>query len=387
MRFILFIFLLIATKLFGFKFLETIDWLSLNFFFTLVVFLFSSFLIKNENKKSSKNFIFTILVSLFLGTIVAYIDWGQNFQISLVAMRGMVLWLLIPVILKKQSYIQDLIVALKWFSMLYILIVIFCVISPEISIMLQGYIKGTYDRQTEYNLMGLNLVVFYFYFYLKESVSRKSVFSTVSSTFVIYVILILIGNRTTIFSFVLLSTFYLFKNLKINRVLSFLLISTALTVVLYIASEQFLFWYDESLTQINDKDYNRVKALNYFWNDYSKSVWGYLFGNGFASTHSEFGKLFFNNMERGIFQSDLGLFGLWTQFGILMVITLLGLVKRGLKIWKRAPWIYLMSVHILIANIIFSAVTPEQIMFWVVFYCFIAAYKEKSVSMELNKTK
>ncbi len=302
-------------------------------------------------------------------------------------MRGMVLWLLIPVILKKQSYIQDLIVALKWFSILYVLIVIFCAISQEISIMFQGYVKGTYNTQTEYYLMGLNLVVFYFYFYLKESVSKKSVVFTAVSTLIIYVILILIGNRTTIFSFVILSTFFLFKNLKINRVLSFFLISTALTVVLYIASEQFLFWYDESLTQINDKDYNRVKALNYFWNDYSKSVWGYLFGNGFASTHSEFGKLYFNNMERGIFQSDLGLFGLWTQFGILMVITLLGLVKRGLKIWKRAPWIYLMSVHILIANIIFSAVTPEQIMFWVVFYCFIAAYKEKSVSMELNKTK
>ena len=294
-------------------------------------------------------------------------------------MRGMVLWLLIPVILKKQSYIQDLIVALKWFSILYILIVIFCIISPEISIMVQGYIQGTYDRQTEYNLVGLNLLVFYFYFYLEDSVSKKSVFYTIVSTFIIYIILILIGNRTTIFSFVLLSTIYLFKNLKINRVLSFFLISTALIIVLFIASEQFLFWYDESLTQINDKDYNRVKALNYFWNDYSKSVWGYLFGNGFASTHSDFGKLFANNMYRGIYQSDIGLIGLWTQFGLLMVFTLLGLVRRGFKIAKNAPSLYLMSFHVVLANILFSAVTPEQIMFWVIFYSLLIQHENKNL--------
>jgi hypothetical protein len=132
-------------------------------------------------------------------------------------------------------------------------------------------------------------------------------------------------------------------------------------------SEQLDLWYEESTEQLSDEDYNRNKALNYLWNDFSRSYLGYVFGNGFASTHANFGKLMFSNMEEGIYQSDLGLFGLWTHFGLIIIFLIIKVIYGALRLRNKSLGILMMGIHVVLANILFSAITPEQILFWVIF--------------------
>ena len=85
--------------------------------------------------------------------------------------------------------------------------------------------------------------------------------------------------------------------------------------------------FEETMGQLSDPDYNRVKSFNYFVS--GVNGWAsYLWGNGFISGHVS--SVVEQLQMEGIFHSDLGLMGFWHQFGIIPALTVLVYVFRGL---------------------------------------------------------
>ena len=108
-----------------------------------------------------------------------------------------------------------------------------------------------------------------------------------------------------------------------NKFLLTILISICFISVV-IATKNF--WIDIiqlSQDQLNDPDYNRNKSLYYYLFIYSPNLFCYIFGNGYPSGgNSPLGNLMWDNFKEGIFSSDMGMIGMWTDYGIIPIITI-----------------------------------------------------------------
>lgn len=73
----------------------------------------------------------------------------------------------------------------------------------------------------------------------------------------------------------------------------------------------------------------RLLAINYFMNDFMPADIAYIFGNGQDSINSPFGK-HVNMLKRvfGFYQSDIGIIGDYSKFGLLFVIAQLSIYGR-----------------------------------------------------------
>jgi len=385
LKIIIFFNLIIASRFFGAMPFSSFDWNSLSLFFVVFTFVYTEiFAPKKGHDINVKNEILIVLISLFLGTAVAYLDWQQSFEVSIVAMRGMTTWFLLQITTRHSGMKEDLFVSLKWFTYLYIGLVILCFVSPQVSVIIEGLDKATGNIRDEHLLVGLNLVVLYYYWRLSRLQSLKVNVNRLIVFFIFFwFIFFLVGNRTTILTVTLLSCYFLFSLNKGNKILLIIGVGLIVFIVGTLVFERLELWYTEALEQVSDDDYNRNKALIYYLNDYSRSILGYIFGNGFASGRSDFGKLLFSNMDNGIFQSDLGLLGLWTHYGVLIIFLILRVLYSALKLKKVAIELFLMGWHVIIANILFSAITPEHILFWVIFISLIKIQTTESSSKKL----
>ena len=84
----------------------------------------------------------------------------------------------------------------------------------------------------------------------------------------------------------------------------------------------------ETMDQLSDPDYNRIKAILYAFSLPNGKA-SILIGNGFIS--GNFNSIVNDLRQEGIFYSDIGLIGLWHVYGLLPVIAILASVIRGLS--------------------------------------------------------
>ena len=111
-----------------------------------------------------------------------------------------------------------------------------------------------------------------------------------------------------------------------TRIVAEMLMIFFLAVLFVIGWDKIINLINETLMQLQDEDYNRVKAFNYF-TSLKNGPLSLFLGNGFisgnVSTYME------ELRNEGIFNSDLGLIGLWHQFGLLFPLSVLYYELRG----------------------------------------------------------
>jgi hypothetical protein len=128
----------------------------------------------------------------------------------------------------------------------------------------------------------------------------------------------------------------------------------------------------ETFTELNDEDYNRVLAFNYFLYEANPNWLTYFLGNGFLSSHTL--SLMQDNMEQGIYNSDMGFLGYWNQFGLIPIIVFLTCIIKAF-FSKLVPFhVKVMAFHIIACLLTISYFGKVQTILWFSLFYYLMVY-------------
>jgi len=342
-----------------------------------IFFVFYAFFnIKSWKYKKFPNtlyFIITFLLAFLVSSITAYLDWGQNFSDTLIASRS-VFWIFFGLFLIKYKTTKlELYKAFEYFSWVYVLLSIFINILPEYKHLFIYYENSKGQLKEDGFLSGIQYTLIPLYFiyssFLKnEKITLRNYFLMI---FIIISIFLTYNRATTYTMIILISVSYLY-NKKIN-----LAAKTSIVLITSYAFISMIYPFIsasiiETQNQFSDTDYVRIRGIIYFFNDFSKSIFGFCFGNGFSSTKFAYGE-FVNALKvnDGIYTSDLGIYGTWVLYGFL---SLLAIFKPAYTILRSSSYFMkykLLILHTFIGFTMFYFFSKFTFVFYIsVLYCF-----------------
>ena len=370
MKYFLFFILVITTRFYNLSFLREspmIDFLNLGFSLFFIGALFFKRQINYKLFKSLKNFLRLAVVAVLLSFFVSYIDWNQPFLISIVASRA-ILWISFGFFLiRYQVRKEDIINALKYFSIIYLLLVYSAKLSPQLNFLYLGIDRAGY-RIEDPLFFAIEYVVLYFYFVVDKALNQKYDFKNYLWFLTLLLLIVFTKNRTTLFTSLLIIGGYILFSKKLNILYKIAIILMISAPGYLLFADTFFALWDETLLQSNDDEYARIKAFKYFTNDFNESWYSKVFGNGFASSYTPFGQMIDRLKLEDTTQSDLGMIGLWSIYGSLLIFIIYRYVFRILTNKKASVYLRLQSAHFLIAFLMYSFVLPQQIVFFILWF-------------------
>ncbi len=292
----------------------------------------------------------------------AYILYGQTLIQSLIAYRRQYFWIVAFVLLYVRPSVRSIIKSLNWFSIIYI-----------VTTLLRTYIIPNWFVERELFLasgeevlygLGLPLLTIPMYYYCGRI---RNYFELRDVLYVIcYVVFfVLVKNRSTLFVVIIIVFFSFISSKKKS-------IAIPITVILgllffYISFDIIVELNNETVSQVGDSDYNRVKALDYMLFNSNKDLMTLLLGKGFISSHVSNDMA--NLMMSGIYNSDIGFVGYWDQYGIIPIIVFTVIIIKVLMSKFVPFYIKAIGGHILVCSITISYMGfASNIMWFSLFY-------------------
>jgi hypothetical protein len=285
-----------------------------------------------------------IVIGIILSFIPAKIYWGQSLITSIVATRVGLCYLALPVLLFIRPSKSEIKHALYCFSFLYFIMMVLCmylhmdlVVIPEETLMKRDI------GDSLVSLEGFQYVAMAFIFSMEDLFKRVTRKKIVYSC-LFFATILLYQNRTTIFACAVCAAFMLLKirNTRRNIIIKIGAVSFIL-IVLLLSWRMIASLLQETTVQLGDETYNRNLAYLYFIFEAPQGLMSYFLGNGFISAKSS--TIMADLMASGIYNSDVGIIGLWNQFGILPAITVI--VCCIIPFLKKMP-LYIQSMALLI---------------------------------------
>lgn len=334
-------------------------------------------------KTKYTRFTYIILLGVFISMINAYLFWGQNISTTIITQRFIYVIITLPALLYLQPTFEDLKKALKYISILTLGAWIISILSPSLiqSISIED-IELRNDFSSEdigYNVLGIQFVTLYFYILVQDYIKSFSYKKFIQAIFWAIIIL-LYQNRSMLIGVIIILIYSIFKLKSKYKPLIIVCISISLIIVLIYSSNIILSLIQETNDQLNNPDYNRWKALNYYLYDYSPNIWCYIFGNGLpAGGKSDFGNLMWTNMKEGIYGSDLGLIGMWADYGILPIICIYYIIYKILKYRYFPLYLKFLCIHILLIPTIFHFWENPNIYLFILLFYLYSYHSEKII--------
>lgn len=259
------------------------------------------------------------LAGILLSTFPALIYYGQSLGQSFFTYRRMFQFLAFPIFIAIRPTEKELRSSLQAFSVIYLVSVLFVTFIAPTWIRL-GENQQLVDRNDYvHSLEGIRILSLAFVFSFHRLIKDYNRTTLVWALF-IFGVLFLIQNRTSLIA-VIIMVGYAILTMKASTRKIFLMTAVGIVLLLMFVytAGQWGHLYQETIEQIFNPEYNRNKAYIYM---FSHREWiRYLLGDGFISANvNPFIPLL---QENGIFFSDVGLVGMWYQFGIIPVMTVL----------------------------------------------------------------
>lgn len=268
-----------------------------------------------------------ILLGVVLSFIPAYIYYGQDIFTSLIACRVGLVYFTLPALLMIRPSLKDIKLALFVFSAIFFILMtcdsylhIPLIAKDEKAIMREESMLARGEKDVNF-LGGIHFVAMAFFFSLEDCLKQLSKKNTIITLF-LFLTILLFQNRSTLFSCVLISVLYIIMlpNNRRNIRLKFYVIAAAIVVIVASAG----LWISllrETGEQISNTEYNRNLAYAYFLLEAPQGIISYILGCGFLSSKTT--SLMQDMMEMGVYNSDVGFVGMWNQFGLLPVLTII----------------------------------------------------------------
>jgi hypothetical protein len=298
----------------------------------LVIIVIMGIISDRRSVFSFKYPIIFILASVFLSMYIALVDHQQPLDISILASRPMYFYLLYFALqyikMEKKDVLQVIIISAFIYAFFYLY-----QISIYPRLLVTAHIlqeRGT----TRIQMTGIEpLFVAILYFMGRYLTDKKVLFLFMSAFFII--ILFVDASRIRILT-MLIAVIWLFFNLskENKKLIAFIGIMSVITL-LVVFWENIQLLVELTLNQISQgKSYVRFQSADFYLNTIYKSNLGYLFGNGIASTNSSYGmmiKYFEDNYLYRFYQSDIGLLGDFSRFGVLYILAVLALFYKVIR--------------------------------------------------------
>ncbi len=201
---------------------------------------------------------------------------------------------------------------------------------------------------------------------------------------------ILQGTRQSLASIVLLTVAFIFFSKQVkSRTLVIIMAGVAGLAVFVIFQDIFLEMIAVTRKETTATRENiRLVAVRFFLTEFMPNKLAYIFGNGQDSLNSSFGREVNLYKKLGLYQSDIGLIGDYTKFGLLFVIAQLSIMAR--VIFGKLPKeiVYLRYFFISRALVMFTGSNifsnATGIAFFMIVLYMIDQYKNKEKEEEFN---
>lgn len=311
------------------------------------------------------------LYMVWLGVVISFFParslYGQSFLTSFIVSRDMLTLLALPFLFIIRPSRQDVEKAAKWFSVILLVFAILDAINIPI-LDRNFFIDEEHPRKLiaddDYVMLlpGFQWVGISLFFCLDR---LKRVFSgrNLLSSLFFFAAVFLLQNRSMLFICAVFFVYTFFtvqgKTPKQTAVIRY---GTLLIVALIvgITSPQWIKLIKETGSQLGNDQYNRILAFNYFLFQACPSAIYYLTGTGMISAHVS--SIMADLREAGIFNSDVGLIGLWNYYGILPILAILAVSLLGLK--KGNPlYLKFNAIFILVGGATIACFnTPDKVL-------------------------
>lgn len=270
-----------------------------------------------------------ILAGVLISFIPAYRYYGQPFFYSPIVYRQFAAYLIYPILLSVRPTNTEIKRALYSFSFIY-LVLLLCVsfIAPGWVVLSEGsdFIE---EGDIVHRLPGDQFLVLAFIYAVDDFRNGNNKLKYGIISILIFFAVFLLRSRTLLMASLSVILFgALFERRAKRRFATEVIMVIFLVVFLFVAFTVVSGLYEETMFQLSDTDYNRVKGFKYFISGVNGWL-SYIWGNGFISGHIS--PIVDDLHSEGIYYSDLGLVGFWYQFGIIPVLTILIYVFRGLS--------------------------------------------------------
>ena len=326
-------------------------------------------------------YLFWIIIGFALSIVSAYIFWAQDLLTGSIVNRGLIWYLYIPLLLYIQPSEKELIKAITYYAVAYVIVWVLQAVSPDpITTSLNDVIAtGRYNGElgeTDFGqpLVGFPLILILLYYKIQKFIVLPSARNFIP-VFLLLILFFLFQNRSTLFFALTVFGYSIFKLRSRNKIL---LISNLLALLIGAYIYTAYYWsalFQETIEQINDPDYNRWKAFYFFVFNYSPHWVCNIIGNGFLSANEQGGKFIQDMMDQGYYQYDNGILGFWSQYGIIPIIVLYTVIFKILFQKSYPFYVKAIAAHILFVPIIFDFHTAETFIFILIIY-FLAYYEE-----------
>ena len=377
----IFILVLISTKFFGlhpfgdiFTALGGIPWF-------LKVFIWMSYGALIYKSKAhhdlfvKKNIlpVIWIFVGIFFSFIPAYVYSGQSPLVSFSTYRYQYFWVVLFLIIYIKPLPNDIIKSLSWFSVLFVV----AALAKHYLVSDWFYIsEAEDDKQSRYidDILypeGLSLLLIPFYYYCSKIRQSSTIRDLIIILFFFFSFFIL-HNRSTLLIAVLIVAFSILTKKSKFRI-PFILLSLGIGfLIVYFTKDVWIDIYEETMSQIDNNDYNRIVAINYFFSEGNPNWVTSIFGNGFLSAHVN--SRYYDLAEMGIFNSDVGFVGYWNYYGVIPIIVFITYIFRSF-FSKRCPfYVKAIGFHMLCCSLTISYFAKAEGILWFSFFYYFYVY-------------
>lgn len=307
------------------------------------------------------------LFGVVLSFIPAQIYYGQSIVQSFFTYRHFFELAAFPILIALRPNEKELRTSLYAFSILYLVLCLFVTFfAPNLIPVVENreFVEtGNYVHV----LPGIRHVFLAFIFAFHKAIRQGSI-RNYGWVFFLFLVLFVAQNRTSLLAAIVVSFYVLFTMKMSSRklILMGVLLAAGVLMVVYTANQWGLL-YKETMDQITNPEYNRIKALIYMTR--RRSFLQYLLGEGFISANVN--PIIHILQEGGIDHSDVGFVGLWHQFGVIPVLTVLVITLKGLSL-RKSMLVRLSAIYTLTGALTLSYIAFGETLLW--FSCYLYLY-------------
>jgi hypothetical protein len=303
----------------------------------MLVFIILS-IVYDDSYRFNKKFsieISLVFVAVFLSMFGAYFFHGQGFTITFLTQRVMYMYLLYYLLHVLKPKPEDFISLFVTLGIIYAFVyIIQTVIYPKKIVdvriftergTLRIFISGIGYAFLAYLVSVTKFIRTYNWKYFFIALLMLTVF-------------ILLGTRQLIGATGLITILIVLFSKKVkSRPLTIFIMALGAVPAYFLFKDIFIALIELSQKQAGSSEENiRVRAAMFFLFEFFPNKLSYIIGNGAASNNSAYGLRVTHYKEAfGFFQSDIGIIGEYTKYGILIVIT--QLIIYGRILFLRLP--------------------------------------------------
>ncbi|WP_194774698.1 hypothetical protein [Pararhodonellum marinum] len=307
-----------------------------------------------------------ICIAMILSAFMAYLSWGQSPFLGILAIIPFFIWPIYFGLLKFEPPVKILENVVLMFGAIYILLYFYQFSNPS-NILFNVGVSVRDDEFIEsrgiIRVLFPGVGIFWLATYIAlTKLTRNEPYKVIWAVMVVLGLIIpfMQATRTFILPTLLVFLYHFLKNISLGKKIAigvlivisgFFLLELAKPILEGLQESQ------ERTTAEGTKDIRYIAAM-YFLTEFPQSPVNYFFGNGMGHERGPYGQFIAHLAEKGFFISDIGIFGIYTYFGLLAV---LGWILIFFKVFTLSVAPQFVYAKYYFFNVLFGAITGSTL--------------------------